>query len=122
MRACAIKGEMETTRNGDAIALRVQGHYTQIANVTLSPEQAREWARVLVLAAQKIDGEAMKLSFGIGSVAVMMVTPVQINEGENRLHDALKQMVVWSEEGCPEDAREFVLTESRAALKQMRVI
>lgn len=45
-----------------------------------------------------------------------------MSEREDRLYDALKQLVGWVEEGCHDAGRQYVLTEARAALKGIRSV
>lgn len=45
-----------------------------------------------------------------------------MNDRADRLYDALRQLVGWIEEGCHDDGRQYVLTEARAALKDLRTI
>lgn len=46
----------------------------------------------------------------------------QHSEQADALHDALSQMVGWAEDGTPDEGRQFVLTEARAALKGIRIV
>lgn len=39
-----------------------------------------------------------------------------------RLHDALLQLVDYVKDGCPDDGRYYVMTEAKAALKRLSVI
>jgi hypothetical protein len=71
MKACAIEGEMSLLPNGNSVWLNVDGVEGGRAAALLSPEQAREWARLLLVAAEKLDGQPLKLSgFTHGPVSV----------------------------------------------------
>jgi hypothetical protein len=71
MRACAINGELDTARDDDRIRADI-GDPESSVSVLLSPEQAREWARVLLCAAQQVDGECLKLSVGYSRIDVKL--------------------------------------------------
>jgi hypothetical protein len=42
-----------------------------------------------------------------------------VEDERDRLRDALQQMVDWVKDGCPDDGRNFVMTEAQASLKNI---
>lgn len=72
MRAGAMEGEMDLSLAGGEVRARIKGVEGGDAYVRLSAAQAREWARCLIIAAQKTDGQCLRLAgFDHGSVPVI---------------------------------------------------
>lgn len=70
-----------------------------------------------------ICNECVELCREIGTTMLVESAPPAPTDRENRLRDALSQLVGWVEEcGSGHEGRDYCLTESRAALRGFTVI
>lgn len=56
------------------------------------------------------------------AIASYEATIVSLRSKNERLHDALQQLVDYVKDGCPDDGRYYVMTEAQAALKGIDVV
>lgn len=55
------------------------------------------------------------------AIAGYEATIASLRSENERLHDALQQLVDYVKDGCPDDGRYFVMTEAQACLKGISV-